>query len=235
MVGGRTLEIFAGTPKINAWMYSKFARHVRGDVLEVGSGLGNISQHLTRDANRVVLTDIEDHYLEHLKRELADGERVQVARFVLGEEPPELVRGRRFDAIVAINVIEHVQDDVGAVRTLASLLKPNGYLLAYVPACAFAFGTLDEALGHFRRYSDESFAELLRAAGLDPGKVRYVNPLGLPGWVLNGRLLRRRALPARQVAMFERIVPLVAALDHLRLPIGLGVVACARRQRGGAS
>lgn len=227
--GGRTLEIFADTPRINAWMYSKFAPHVHGHVLEVGSGIGNLSRHLVRDAESAVLTDMESHYLASLERSFADGDRVRVARFDLDAEPPAQVRRKPYDAILAVNVIEHIRDDRAAVRNLARMLAPGGRLLAYVPAMPFAYGSLDEALGHYRRYTRKSFAELLRGAGLETGPIRYMNFPGLFGWVMQGRLLHRRVLPAGQVATFERIVPLVAALDRLPWPLGLGVYACARK------
>lgn len=229
-VGGRTLEMFSGTPRLNAWMYERFAPYVRGAVLEVGSGIGNISEHIVRDASRVVLTDLEDDYLAALAERYARDPRVSVERWNLDDPPPARVASERFDAIVAINVIEHIADDRTAVSRLASLLAPGGHLLAYVPAVPFAFGTVDEALGHHRRYTPATFAALLESAGLEPGPVRYMNLLGLPGWILNGRILRRRTLDARQVALFERLMPLVRYEDRLRVPIGLGVFARARKR-----
>lgn len=227
-VGQRTLEVFANTPRINAWLYSKFQRHVRGTVLEVGSGLGNISRLLRKDVDRLVLTELEPAYLSRLDREFAEDSRVEIARWDLGHDPPAAVATKRFDAIVAINVIEHLEDDRRAVRTLANLLSPGGHLLAYVPACPSLFGTLDEALGHHRRYTPETFGSLLRSSGLDPGTVRYMNLVGMAGWFVQGRLLRRRQLPARQVALFDKLVPLLRVEDRWALPVGLGVLACAR-------
>ena len=217
--------MFSDTPRLNAWMYAQLAEHVRGDVLEVGSGIGNLSRFIARDAARAVLTDTEDEYVGRLRSELGDGERVEVLRWTLGDPPPAAIRSRSFDAIVAVNVIEHVEDDVGACRTLAELLRPGGHLLVYVPAVPSAFGTLDEALGHFRRYARVELDALLREAGLEVTHLRRMNPLGLPGWVLNGRVLRRRLLPARQVAVFDRLVWLAKAIDRLPIPVGLGLVA----------
>lgn len=228
-VGGRTLEIFANTPNINAWMYSKFAPLVHGTVLEVGSGMGNLSRLIRKDADRLVLTELEPAYLDELRATFARDRSVEVVRWDLGEDPPSTVANTTFDAIVAINVIEHIEDDHRAVRALAERLRPGGHLLAYVPAGPLLYGTLDEALGHHRRYTRASFAALLRSAGLDPGVVRHMNLLGMAGWFVQGRVLRRRQLPARQVAVFERLVPLLRVEDRFALPFGLGVLACARK------
>ncbi|MGE0788805.1 MAG: methyltransferase domain-containing protein [Sandaracinaceae bacterium] len=233
--GSRTLEIFSGTPRLNRWMFSKFERRVRGDVLEIGSGVGNMSALLRERAEHLVVTDVEHEYIEQLRADYATDPRVTVARFDLDAPPPPEVAERSYDAIVAINVIEHVADDVGAMRRLARLLKPSGHLLIYVPALPLIFGSLDDALGHHRRYTKRTLSALARSADLDVVEgPRYMNALGVGGWFVQGRVLRRERLDPAQVALFERLVPLVRLEDHLPLPFGLGVIIHAQA-RGGAS
>lgn len=222
-VGGRTLEVFGNTPHLNDWLYAKLAAGVRGDVLEIGSGIGNLSRLIARDADSVVLSDMEPHYLEALRKAFAGDGRVVVTPYDLDGEPPLPIAARRFDAIVAVNVIEHIDDDRALAARLAALLKPGGRLLVYVPACPFAYGSLDRALGHFRRYTPATLAALLAGAGLEPTPPRYMNLLGLLGWFVNGRLVRRRNISAAQVRVFEALVPLLRLEDRLHLPIGLGV------------
>lgn len=228
-VGGRTLEVFHGTPRINAWLFSKLAPHINGDVLEIGSGIGNLSRHIVERARTAVLTDMEPHYLEALAATFAGDPRVTVARYDLDAEPPATIAARRFDAIVAVNVIEHIRDDHELVRRLTALLRPNGRLVAYVPACPQAYGTLDRALGHFRRYTRESLTALLSSAGLQTPRPAYMNLFGLLGWAVNARVFRREKLSHRQVALFERLMFLVRLEDRLRLPIGLGVYAAGQK------
>jgi SAM-dependent methyltransferase len=221
--GGRTLETFADTPQLNAWIYSKLSAGVRGEVLEIGSGIGNISRLIRPMATRLVVTDTEPHYLDALRQLFPGDDGVDVAAYDLDGPPPPAVAARRYDAIVAVNVIEHISDDRSLVARLAALLRPGGSLLIYVPACPIAFGSLDVALGHFRRYTPATLTELLRSAVLHPGEPRYVNLLGLGGWLVNGRVLRRKLLPARGIALFERLVPLVRLEDKITLPFGLGL------------
>jgi SAM-dependent methyltransferase len=226
-VGGRTLEGFADTPRINRWIYSKLAPHVHGEVLEIGSGIGNLSGLIVDNAERVVLSDMEAQYLEALKRRFGDNDRVTVAAYDLDSEPPPEIKRRRFDTIIAVNVVEHIQDDRALIARLAAMLKPGGKLLVYVPACPFAYGSLDRALGHYRRYTPETLTALLAGAGLHLDPPRFMNFFGLLGWAVNGRLLRRKRLSPTQLALFESLMPLFRLEDHVRVPIGLGVYVAA--------
>jgi SAM-dependent methyltransferase len=229
VVGGRTLEVFAETPQLNRWLYSKLSPHVHGDVLEIGSGIGNLSALIVESATRVVLSDMESHYLEALEKRFGGDDRVTVARYDLESAPsPEIAR-RRFDTIVAVNVIEHIRDDEGLVAALGGLLKPGGELVVYVPACPGAYGTLDGALGHHRRYTPATLTKLLSTAGLETEPPSYINLFGLLGWMLNGRVLRRERLSPWQLSVFERLVPLFRIEDRIRLPIGLGIYTAARK------
>ena len=228
--GRGTLEVLSDTPKLNRWIYSRLAAGVRGDVLEIGSGIGNISRLIRPQCESLVATDTEPEYLEQLRRAFAGDAGVTVTAYDLDFEPPPSVAARRYEAIVAVNVLEHIDDDRALVARLAGLLEPGGRLLVYVPACPFAFGTLDTALGHHRRYTPATLTAVLQGAGLDPDQPRYLNLLGLAGWFVNGRVLRQRRLAHWSVALFESLVPLVRLEDRIRLPIGLGLCAVATRR-----
>jgi SAM-dependent methyltransferase len=235
--GGRTLEALANTPRLNRWIVDELAGRsaaTLGEVLEVGSGIGNLSRLLVQSSSRAVLTEVEPHYLESLRRELGDGDRVEVMSWDLDRPPPPALAARRFDSVVSVNVLEHIDDDRAAVGALASLLRPGGSLLVYVPACPFAFGSMDVALGHHRRYTRGSLRALLESAGLRVEQLRYMNRLGLMGWLVSGRLLRRRRLSPRLLGTFERVVSVARALDRLAAPLPLGLGLVARARLGGA-
>jgi SAM-dependent methyltransferase len=231
-IGGRTLEVFADTPRLNRWLYSKLQPDVRGEVLEIGSGIGNLSRLIVDDAERVIVSDMELHYIDELRRIFATNDRVDVVRYDLDASPPAEITARPFDTIVAVNVVEHIADDHAAVATLSGLLSPGGKLVVWVPACPFAYGSLDRALGHYRRYTPATLADLLLGAGLRPGVPRYMNFFGLLGWALSSRVLRRERLSAQQIALFERLVPLFRLEDRIRLPVGLGLYAAGEKPGG---
>ncbi|MBX3251529.1 MAG: methyltransferase domain-containing protein [Myxococcales bacterium] len=229
--GGRVLEMHAATPRLNAWYYDKLRAHVGGTVLELGAGIGNISRLLAKDAHELVVTEVEDEYLGALREALSSYPHAEVHRYDLDAPPPAAIAARSYDAIVSMNVLEHVADDAAAARALAGLLKPGGWMLTYVPAMPFAFGPMDEALGHHRRYTTKSFGRLMRGAGLEVVRCDYMNVIGLAGWWVNGKILGRRVPDPSQVGVFERIVPLVRLEDRVRVPFGLGLVCHARRPR----
>jgi SAM-dependent methyltransferase len=229
VTGAHALQTLTETPQLNAWIVSKLVAGVRGEVLEIGSGVGTISRLIRPRADHLVLTDAEPGYLGALRRLFPGDGGVEVAAYDLDAPPPAAVEARRYDAIVAINVIEHIADDRLLVARLARLLRPGGSLLVYVPACLMAYGPLDAALGHHRRYTRATLTGLLSSAALDPGHPRYINLLGLGGWMVYGRLLRRELLPPRAVALFERLVPLVRLEDKVTLPVGLGLYARATK------
>jgi len=229
VVGGRTLEVFTESPRLNAWLFSKLAPDVHGQVLEIGSGIGNLSRLIVERATTAVLSDMEVHYLQALRQTFGNDPRVSVAPYDLDREPSPEIAARRFDAIVAVNVIEHIRDDRALVERLAGLLKPGGKLVIYVPACPFAYGSLDLALGHYRRYTPDGLHALLKGAGLESDRPTYMNLLGLLGWAVNGRLLRRERLSRRQIGLFERLMGLVRLEDRVRLPFGLGIYVAARK------
>jgi SAM-dependent methyltransferase len=232
--GGKTLEALSQTERLNQWLFSKLADGVRGDVLEIGSGIGTLSRLILPAADSLVLSDREPGCLDLLRKSYGGNAKVIVAEYDLNGSPPREIASRRFDTIVAVNVIEHVEDDVTLVAHLADLLRPGGKLLVYVPACPFAYGTIDVTLGHYRRYTPATLSALFRQSGLTSEEPRYFNLVGLFGWLVNGRALRRRQLGARQIALFESLVPLVRLEDRFRLPIGLGVYAHAVKTANGA-
>jgi len=199
-VGAQTLLRLAEARRLNRWIYGMLRSGISGDVLEVGSGLGSISRLIMDDmgdpraggaaARRLVLADVDGDYLEAIaastgaaRGDAAAPDRLTLVRWDLERTPPPELAARRFDAIVAVNVLEHVTDDRAAVATLAALLRPGGRLLVYVPACPFAFGPLDRGLEHRRRYTRRTLTQILDAGGLAVApRPAYVNRLGLIKW-----------------------------------------------------
>ena len=92
-----------------------------------------------------------------------------------------------------MNVLEHVRDDVCALRNMAAVLPAGGKAVLIVPAFEALYGPIDRNLGHYRRYSKKGLRELAAAAGFEVKTLRYMNSVGCIGWWINAKLLKRTA------------------------------------------
>jgi SAM-dependent methyltransferase len=224
-VGAATLERMAAAPRYNRWMFDRLRPWVGGGrrVLEIGAGIGNMSAFLV-DRERVVLTDTEPYYLGRLRERFAGQPHVSVAELRLPAVSPGLV-AERLDTIVCLNVLEHIEDDRASLEAMHRLLQPGGRLVLLVPSLRALYGTLDEALGHFRRYVPAELSEKLRTAGFRLRHLEYFNLAGVPGWWLAGRVLRRRLIPTDALRWYEALVPLFRLERFLPWRIGQSLIA----------
>lgn len=229
--GAETLEIMSAAPRYNAWQFEQIAPYVGRRVLEVGSGIGNMSAHIVAGGcDLLVLTDTDTWYQEQLRRRFAEHPEVRVDSLTL---PDATAAGRfqplRLDTVIALNVVEHIEDDVGTLRSMAELLEPAGRVVILVPALPSIFGSLDEELGHYRRYTRASLAGAFRAAGLGLERMFWFNRAGTLGWWLNARARRTRRIPLGQLRSFDTMVPLLRLERFLPLPFGQSLIAIGRR------
>src|ERR1044072_596270 len=160
LVGAASLERMAAAPRYNRWMSERLRPWVGRRVLEIGAGIGNMSAFLI-DRDRVVLTDTEPYYLERLRARYRDLPHVAVARLA----------SERLDTVVCLNVLEHIADDRASLVAMRDLLVPRGRLILLVPSLRVLYGSLDQALGHFRRYVPRELATKLAEAGFQIGRT----------------------------------------------------------------
>jgi SAM-dependent methyltransferase len=182
-------------------------------ILEIGSGTGNLTRHLVpRDA--YVASDVNPLYLQTLHSLKADRPYLEVTLtdVTRGDSFPTVPGG--FDTAVCLNVIEHVEDDVGALANLRRVLAPGGRAIVLVPRGPELFGTLDEVLGHKRRYTEASLRKLAQDAGFATREVLPFNRVGTPAWWLNGKLLRRRYFGLTQIVALNVLTPLFRLVDR---------------------
>jgi len=223
------LRAFALTHNYNKWIFETFKPFIGKNVLEIGSGIGNISRYLLTSCEKLIGVDTSDIFLKHLKIDYPDIELHNCD--VAGAEILKLA-DRKIDTIVCINVLEHVKDDTAALRNMHELLAPEGNLLLFVPALSFLFGTIDKNVSHYRRYNRKDLTKKLEEAGFSVTKSYYSNYIGVLGWFINGRILRRKNFPILQPILFDKLVPLIAKLEKLiKLPFGMNLTIIANKPR----
>jgi SAM-dependent methyltransferase len=221
--GAATLERLAEAPRFNRWMFDRVRPWVGDRVLEIGSGIGNLSQFLV-DRPHVVLTDTAPEYLTRLRERFGHLEGVEVMRLFLPHIDAHVAQ-RRFDTIVCLNVLEHVADDDLSLQAMRSLLDRRGRLILLVPALPGLYGSLDRALGHVRRYTSRELRAKFDRGGLRMRHLEYFNLAGLPGWWLTGRVLRREMIPAASLRWFDMLVPLFRLERLLPWRLGQSLIA----------
>lgn len=228
------MECLADAPRFNRWMFERVRPWLGNRVLEIGSGIGNLSQFLV-DRRTVVLSDTAAEYLERLRTRFGQLPNVEVMRLYL-PTPQGPVADRRFDTIVCLNVLEHVADDVGSLTAMHHLLEPKGRLVLLVPALRALYGSLDRALGHVRRYTSGELRAKLEQTGFALRRLEYFNLAGIPGWWISGKLLGREIIPAGPLRLFDALVPLFRLERFLPWRVGQSLIAIgeARGGEGGA-
>ncbi len=201
--------------------------YIGRNVLEIGAGMGNLTRQLLPGRKRYVATDIDHEHLDRLSNRLSHRPRLEIAE--LNAAIPENhapFRGQ-MDTVICLNVLEHIEDDLEALRNIRSMLQEGGRAVILVPCGQSIFNSLDEELGHFRRYSEDQLRERMTAAGLDVETILRFNRASRPGWWLNGTILKRRTISRLQLRNFDRLVWLLRRVDaYLPWPqtsiIGIG-------------
>lgn len=231
--GGEILERMNRAPRFNRWMAEVVAPHLGDRVLEIGAGRGNMSlQFMPRSIYWA--TDVNPHYLEYLLTLRPTRPYMRVA-YTNAEKSETYPHGQKFDSVVCLNVVEHLPDDVGALRNIWNALDPDGCAVVLVPYGPKLFGTLDEVLGHCRRYTVDHLSAVAREAGFRVDGIIKFNRPGTPAWWLNGKILRRKTFGLAQIRALNVLTPIFRKLDRLLPFPPLSLIAVLRKDRASQS
>jgi SAM-dependent methyltransferase len=208
------------------YQYRLIAPHCGRSVLEIGAGTGALSARF-RDIDRRVVTDVDPEAVDHLTRRFAGRDDVEVRALDLlaGETLAEPV-----DTAIAVNVLEHLEDDAQALRTLARSVRPGGTLVLFVPGYDQLYGDFDRKVGHARRYTPARLRSSVERAGLTVRTCHPVNLLGGLAWWAAVRKGGTGSPRPRMVRAYDRVVvPLTRALERFWTPpFGQSIFCVAR-------
>lgn len=231
--GLNVLESITEAPNFNEWMYQTIRPYLHGDILEVGSGIGNISSYAIRDGKSLTLSDYDPGYVSQLKEKFSSTPNVKniielnLAKNTFEEE--FLRFAGAFDTIFLLNVLEHIDNDKEAVANLQYLLKPGGRLIILVPSYTFLFSNMDHLLGHYRRYSPSDLKNVVKINKLAVTKTFHFNALGIAGWCWY-KLFKNAAFSKGKMTLFNKLVPVGKVLDKLLMnKVGLSVIIVATK------
>jgi hypothetical protein len=228
---GSELELFAGVQNWKAYWAGQLRPFVKGDILEVGAGIGSNTRLLDSagGSGRWVCLEPDPELLGQLTRNLGQTEARRCYEPVRGTV--ESLSGQMFDTIIYIDVLEHIENDFEELNRAASHLRSGGQLIVLSPAHQRLFSPFDAAIGHFRRYN----RKMLRAispAGLRLERMRYLDCAGLILSAAN-RLMLRQSMPTKAQLRFWDgwIVPVSRVFDKLFLySLGKTIIAIWERR-----
>jgi SAM-dependent methyltransferase len=203
----------------------EFAREFRPEkgplrILDAGCGTGALMSLLSAQGNAQVFG------MDLVWDALAFSRGRGVRGLVQGDLTALPFRTASFDVVTALDVVEHVEQDVTALTEIGRVLRPGGVLVMSVPAYAFLWSSHDTALHHKRRYTAGMLAPRLKAAGLSTAKMTYLLALLLPVIALFRLVdrLRPGERPAR-----AHLVPVPPVLNRLLIRLQRAELSLARR------
>lgn len=228
---GRDLEAMSFARRYHLWILSIFRPFLGKVVAEVGAGSGDFSELLLEESiDRLVAVEPSGKMYGLLKQRIGPDPRAQcVNDFFLNIS--DQYEGR-FDSIVYVNVLEHIEHDREELRGAYRALRPGGSICIFVPALSFLYSAHDASIGHFRRYHKRQLASLVESAGFAVVRARYFDIAGILPWLIFMKYLRSEPDTVK-VKLYDRfVVPVMRAAETLcPPPMGKNIVLIAQKPR----
>ncbi len=224
----RNLTVSKNAKRFNNWIYSEIKPYLCGNILEIGSGLGAFSEKIIRDFphQKIILSDINQKYLGQLQTRYSGNKNLRFSKLDLAN-PQEVTRiNQKMDSLFALNVLEHIKNDVRALKNAYHLLNPGGTFTILVPCHKFLFNVLDHVAQHQRRYTKKEILKKIAQTEFKIKKLFYFNFFSTFGWYLNGTLLKKKDLSKKAVQLFDLFVPSFAFVEKhiLRKKLGISLI-----------
>ncbi len=202
---GTELELFATATNWKSYLRGQVAPYLGPDVLEVGAGLGGTTLHLCRgEHDRWVCLEPDPALARRLEALKSSGLLRPCCQVEIGtvhDRPDE----QKYDSLIYMDVIEHIQDDASELVRAGQLLRPGGHVVALCPAHQWLYSPFDAAIGHHRRYTKKTIAALT-PPGLRLVRLRYLDAVGILASLAN-RLILNQSMPTlKQVAFWDRVL-----------------------------
>jgi SAM-dependent methyltransferase len=226
---GRSLESDNGKPRYLRYQRELMRPHCGRSVLEVGAGLGEFADGFT-GLDRYVVTDVDPGAVQQMKSRFAGRREIEVQQFDIDGQS---ALAEPVDTLVAINVLEHIEDDVEALRCLSKSVTDEGNIVLFVPGYQQLYGEFDRKVGHFRRYTPATVSSAAQRAGLVVDVARPVNLLGALAWWVAVRKGGAGAPNPKLVSVYDRfVVPVTKGIEkYVTPPFGQSILCVAHKTR----
>lgn len=213
--------------RFHGWVLKTIGALPGPRLLEIGCGIGTYTKLWAEAGYQVTASDINPAYVSAARQRFAAIGAIDV-RLEDATSPPQ--EGEVWDSAVLLDVLEHLRDDVQVLSDIARRLREGGVLAVKVPAHEWLRGSLDDAVGHYRRYSKSSLSQVARDAGYDVEAIKPFNALAMPGWFYHARIRKVQVAPPEHIRMFEHLVPVARLVDQFN-PFSCGASLIARLRK----
>lgn len=176
--------------RYSRWMYNNFKNYIGKRVLDIGSGTGNMVGFFIDKCEKVVATEISVDGIEYIQKRFKTN-NLECKLFDISKDNIDELKTFHFDTITCINVLEHIEDDVETVAKMKEIVGCGGRIIILVPASSKAYGTMDKACGHYRRYNKGDLKKIANMLDLKIIFNKYMNPLGLIPWIIKGKIQKK--------------------------------------------
>jgi glycosyltransferase involved in cell wall biosynthesis len=228
--GSHILVSLEKARRFNLWMGKTLMPHVGDRVLEIGAGIGTLTgQFIPRQF--YLASDINPSYLSYLRSYSLGKPYLNVKHIDAGIGEDFAGLENKFDTVLMVNVLEHVPDEQNALKNIWSTLVPGGRAVILVPQHPSIYGSLDRVLEHRERYTRDSLRQGLERAGFRVDSIVDFNRFSVPGWWLNGKVLRRETFSRLQLKMLQMLMPFLRRIDGILPWGGLSLIAVAKKQK----
>lgn len=231
----------------NDWIFDEMEPFLGQSIAEVGGGIGIftemiLSNHLANnpDASLEVFEPSKYLYPELLEvvrsknRDLMDRGRLRLIPGYFDAMP------EKFDTVVMINVLEHINNDSKIVRSVYESLRTGGFFVIYTPALEWLYGSLDKSAGHYRRYSKASLEKLVSQCGFRTIVSKYMDLLGIFPWLLQSARVRMnfvlggfQSVNPRLTRFYDAfVVPTTRAIESLGINLfGKNIITIVKKEK----
>lgn len=215
-----TLLLLENANFYNKIVFEEIRPFLKGNIFEVGCGIGNLTGWLIKQ-HKVMVADMNEDYLEIIRKKFGNHPNLLDSLIwdIRKDFPYRL--DHLFETIVCSNVLEHIEEDEMVLKRFYHLLPKGGRIIMFVPALGLLYNRLDQELGHLRRYEKSEVLKKFKESGFKIIHLKYFNLFGILGWFLNGKILKRGILPKGQLYIFDRFFPFLIRIER-SLPNFLG-------------
>lgn len=212
---GSELELFRQATKWKAYCCEMLKGYLAKRVLEVGAGIGNMTKILcTENQEKWVMLEPDPAFAEDLRRLVKNSHLEKNCEIVSGVVK-DLRIERKFDTIIYVDVLEHIEDDIDEINQATNMLDVNGVLIILSPAYQWLFSPFDEEIGHYRRYNKKGLKRII-PDNMECIDVKYMDSIGLLASLGNKIFMRSKMPTMRQIKMWDRcMIPVSKIVDPI--------------------